>query len=149
MTTPTPPAITGERLAEPVSAEDLAAFIAFLDGADIGPMMITALAIARELLAARSTIARLEAESALIRESLADAIKGRAAVCEANARLLDERDEARKALRFYADPLRYQGGNQRPLPGDEFTPAGFYYRIDVTRDGGAIARAALKEPAND
>ena len=48
-----------------------------------------------------------------------------------------------KALRFYADPERYMGANQRLIAPDEYTPEGRAYMQDVTRDGGEIARAAL------
>jgi hypothetical protein len=48
-----------------------------------------------------------------------------------------------EALEFYADPRRHQGSNQRPFDGDKFTPEGYPYMIDATRDGGDIARAAL------
>ena len=47
------------------------------------------------------------------------------------------------ALEFYADPKRYEGANQRPLVDDKYTPEGMSYRLDVTRDHGDIARAAL------
>lgn len=49
---------------------------------------------------------------------------------------------AARALSFYADQQRYRGPNQRPIPGDAW-PDSDGYRLDVTRDGGAIARAAL------
>ena len=59
-----------------------------------------------------------------------------------------ELDELRAALSFYADETRYWGPNQR-LAVDESdvwsAEAGLdVYRLDVTRDGGAIARAALR-----
>jgi len=44
------------------------------------------------------------------------------------------------ALGFYADPRRYQGPNQRAEAGEESEGG---YRIDITRDGGRKARAAL------
>jgi hypothetical protein len=55
--------------------------------------------------------------------------------------------ELEHALRFYASSLRYKGPNQPALPGalDPYTPKGFPYRMDVTRDGGAIARKALRK----
>lgn len=52
----------------------------------------------------------------------------------------------REALEFYADLKRYEGANQRPEAGDKYTPRGFPYRVDVTRDLGDIARAALAQP---
>lgn len=52
--------------------------------------------------------------------------------------------ELEKALGFYADGTRYNGANQRRVEGDPFTTADAAYRKDVTRDGGSIARAALK-----
>ena len=48
-----------------------------------------------------------------------------------------------EALEFYADPLRYHGPNQSRQDGDRHTPVEFPDMIDVTRDGGDIARAAL------
>jgi hypothetical protein len=48
------------------------------------------------------------------------------------------------ALRFYADPRRYAGPNQPANPGDPYTPTGSPYMVDVKRDGGAIARQALR-----
>jgi len=52
------------------------------------------------------------------------------------------------ALRFYANPGRYDGPNMPPLPDDPFQPEHLVYRMDVTRDFGSVARAALqpKEP---
>ena len=54
---------------------------------------------------------------------------------------------AREALEFYADPTRYNGPNIR-LEGepDRYQPDNLYYRLDVTRDGGGIARNALTHP---
>ena len=61
-----------------------------------------------------------------------------------------ERDEARaeverlrSALGFYSQPVRYDGPNQRSIPGDPYTAADSAYMNDVCRDGGEIARAAL------
>ena len=61
-----------------------------------------------------------------------------------------ERDEARaeveglrSALGFYSQPVRYDGPNQRPIPGDPYTAADSAYMNDVCRDGGEIAREAL------
>lgn len=51
--------------------------------------------------------------------------------------------EAREALAFYADHQRYCGPNCHPIPNDVHQPRGLIYRLDVTRDGGQIARAAL------
>jgi hypothetical protein len=51
----------------------------------------------------------------------------------------------RKALSFYADPTRYHGPNQPLEVPDEWSASvglGFY-RLDVTRDQGVIARTAL------
>jgi hypothetical protein len=47
------------------------------------------------------------------------------------------------ALQFYADPKRYEGSNQRRDSGDPYTPEEMPYRLDVYRDSGEIARAAL------
>jgi len=51
----------------------------------------------------------------------------------------------REALEFYANPKSYQGPNQRAEEGEKHTVGS--YRIDVTRDGGDIARAALNPKA--
>jgi hypothetical protein len=48
-----------------------------------------------------------------------------------------------RALEFYADPLRYDGPNQRVIGDDPYTPKDRGYLQDVTRDNGDIARAAL------
>ena len=74
--------------------------------------------------------------------------------CEENdaeiVKLKRERDEAlaegerlRHALGFYSQPVRYDGPNQTPIPGDSYTTADSAYMNDVCRDGGEIARAAL------
>jgi hypothetical protein len=46
-----------------------------------------------------------------------------------------------EALKFYADPRKYQGPNQSPETDEEEIPGG--YRLDVTRDRGEKARQAL------
>lgn len=52
----------------------------------------------------------------------------------------------REALEFYADSRRYQGANQTCREGDDrFTPKGFPFLIDASRDHGEIARAALSQ----
>lgn len=51
---------------------------------------------------------------------------------------------ASRALEFYANPKRYEGPNTSPIPNDPFQPDNLSYRLDVTRDGGRIARAALE-----
>ena len=51
------------------------------------------------------------------------------------------------ALEFYADRRRYQGANQRPIPGDKFQPEGVVYRWCIERDGGDIAKLALSHPS--
>lgn len=48
-----------------------------------------------------------------------------------------------KALQFYADPRRHQGPNLSPIPNDPFAKPDAVYIMDVSRDNGAIARAAL------
>jgi nucleosome binding factor SPN SPT16 subunit len=54
------------------------------------------------------------------------------------------REQLVAALKFYADPVRYDGSNQRiPKNGDAYTPSDHAYLRDVTRDGGQIAIAAL------
>lgn len=60
-------------------------------------------------------------------------------------RLEQDNERLVKALGFYASASRYQGANQRILPDDEWTDKDAVYRLDVTRDGGAIARKALGE----
>lgn len=47
------------------------------------------------------------------------------------------------ALRFYAGDNRYRGPNQPPEGEDPYTPDDAAYTVDVTRDGGDIARKAL------
>ena len=51
-------------------------------------------------------------------------------------------ERLRKALAFYADPKRYMGPNQRNEFSDPFSPGP--YLQDVTRDGGEIARRAIR-----
>ena len=70
-----------------------------------------------------------------------------AAACNAAPELLAERDALRAALSFYADETRYDGPNQRQDGPDAWSEqVGLTaYRLDVTRDRGVIARAALKE----
>jgi len=63
--------------------------------------------------------------------------------CNSHAALTQQRDELAAALEFYADSTRYQGPNQRANGSDKFTQEGQPYRMDATRDGGDIARAAL------
>lgn len=46
------------------------------------------------------------------------------------------------ALKFYADPQRYNGSNQRNDSDDSFSDGAPYLK-DVSRDGGEIARKAL------
>lgn len=57
-----------------------------------------------------------------------------------------QRDEAMRALEFYADERRYDGANQRrsSWPEDPFTAEDAAYLTDSTRDGGSIARQALQ-----
>ncbi|MCK1668681.1 hypothetical protein [Bradyrhizobium sp. 153] len=58
--------------------------------------------------------------------------------------LLHRVADLERALRFYADPTRYNGPNQH-IKGDpdEYQPKDAAYLLDVTRDGGKIARDAL------
>jgi len=58
----------------------------------------------------------------------------------------EEFERLEHALRFYADPKRYEGSNQSLQEDDPYTPRGFPFLIDIHRDGGAIARAALEQP---
>lgn len=59
--------------------------------------------------------------------------------------LRKECEALRRALSFYADPTRYHGPNQPQDGHDEWSErVGLRaYRLDVTRDQGAIARAAV------
>lgn len=50
----------------------------------------------------------------------------------------------RRALEFYANPQRYCGSNQNPTDGDPYQPETCPYLWDVGRDGGEIARKALR-----
>jgi hypothetical protein len=59
--------------------------------------------------------------------------------------ILADLEAAEKALKFYADPWRYHGPNQRLDKPDEFSPDGAVYLVDVTRDYGSIAKAALAQ----
>ena len=52
-------------------------------------------------------------------------------------------EELERALGFYADPRRYNGPNQKPIPDDPFAKPDRVYIQDVSRDNGEIARAAL------
>lgn len=58
-----------------------------------------------------------------------------------------EAEGLRAALGFYAEPRRYNGANQSMRRGeaDPFT-GDAHYLLDVTRDGGNIARQALENP---
>jgi hypothetical protein len=50
------------------------------------------------------------------------------------------------ALAFYADERRYEGPNQKPIENDPYQPDHeFPYLLDIIRDGGSIAREALKD----
>lgn len=60
-----------------------------------------------------------------------------------NESLERENEALRRALRFYADSNRYHGPNRRLEVMDEYQPANLVYLLDVTRDGGSIARKAL------
>jgi len=51
-----------------------------------------------------------------------------------------------KALQFYANPIRYEGANQRNDINDPYSDSAPYIR-DASRDGGEIARAALRTAA--
>lgn len=55
--------------------------------------------------------------------------------------------ELAEALTFYADPTRYHGPMLPLIEPDKWSDdAGLHaYRLDVTRDGGVIARAALSK----
>lgn len=50
----------------------------------------------------------------------------------------------REALGFYADPVRYHGANQRNETDQKWSGDAPYI-LDVTRDGGRIAREALAQ----
>jgi hypothetical protein len=94
--------------------------------------------------------AALEAQAAQIAELTAAREN-----LEAEAKLFADKMAAqiealRAALSFYADPSRYHGPNMPLTTRDEWSErVGLgAYRLDVTRDGGVIARAAMaaKEP---
>jgi hypothetical protein len=59
--------------------------------------------------------------------------------------LMNEVARLRTALLFYADSRRYEGPNTNPIPDDPYQPKELVYRLDVSRDGGQIARNALKQ----
>jgi hypothetical protein len=59
--------------------------------------------------------------------------------------LMNEAARLRTALEFYADPRRYEGPNTNPIPNDPYQPEELVYRLDIIRDGGQIARNALKQ----
>lgn len=56
-------------------------------------------------------------------------------------------DELVAALKFYADPRKYQGANHAADPDEEMVAG--YYRLDVSRDGGEKARAVLAKVEKD
>jgi hypothetical protein len=68
---------------------------------------------------------------------------GRGDAFEECENLREENERLRKALSFYADGRRYQGANQRPISDDPFAKPDAVYILDVTRDNGSIATAAL------
>jgi hypothetical protein len=57
----------------------------------------------------------------------------------------DRESQSRFALAFYAQRRRYEGSNGRPEKDDPYTPEGAPYMQDVHRDGGDLARTALRE----
>ena len=61
-------------------------------------------------------------------------------------RLAAEVESLRHALSFYADGTRYHGPNQPLDAPDKWSEkvGSNAYRLDVTRDGGVIARNALE-----
>lgn len=71
---------------------------------------------------------------------------------EANAALIvtacNSHADLVRALEFYADPLRYDGPNQRIIGDGPYTPKDRGYLQDVTRNNGDIARAALSRLAS-
>jgi hypothetical protein len=84
-----------------------------------------------------------ELESALQQAEGRLSMAAYSTICRRIAALEAEVARYRQALHFYADQLRYEGPNQRALPGDAYS-VGKHYRHDVTKDNGDIARAALK-----
>lgn len=58
---------------------------------------------------------------------------------------IDREEQARHALEFYAQRKRYEGSNSRAEADDPYTPIGSSYMQDVYRDGGDLARMALRE----
>lgn len=53
-----------------------------------------------------------------------------------------DRERLKAALAFYADPVRYQGSNQRNDSNDPWSNGAPYIK-DVIRDCGGIARNAI------
>ena len=91
-----------------------------------------------------------KAEAWLATPEAAQRLDGYRDLAQQVATAQNERDEARaeveglrSALGFYSQPVRYDGPNQHPIPGDPYTAADSAYMNDVCRDGGEIARAAL------
>jgi len=60
-------------------------------------------------------------------------------------RLRASNKQMAEALRFYADERRYGGPNREPIKDDPFGLPDDPYIRDVTKDGGTLARAALKD----
>jgi len=83
-----------------------------------------------------------DAEIAAIQDALIRQIQIRDAEV---ARLKSQVERLRTALEFYCDERRYEGPNQNPLLGDPYQPEGLPFRLDVDRDRGRLARAALSE----
>lgn len=75
--------------------------------------------------------------------TLWEQIAGKEAI--ANVDLVQQRDQLRAALEFYADKQRYMGSNQRIDSQDKYgeSPSNTVYLWDVMKDNGDIARAAL------
>lgn len=92
-------------------------------------------------------VSRLPGSEPVIKNGAWQMMLDAAALLRLAAQAPQPGDEAREALEFYADSTRYNGPNIR-LEGepDKYQPEGLYYRLDVTRDRGNIARAALQRP---
>lgn len=59
--------------------------------------------------------------------------------------LVERVAELEAALKFYAEPRRYDGPNQNNPGNDPHTKSDALYFTDVTRDGGGRASAALSK----
>lgn len=100
--------------------------------------------IADEFERVNDALQRLEEEERKRKERRSTLVPGDLSFVNELSRVYHNLLECTKALLFYADETRYHGANQRlESTPDSHQPEGLPYRLDVTRDGGAIARKAL------